>query len=120
MLKRQICISNFFHHKNNEHSLQYINLVATKYFELENHTKNAAKLKHCIISWSKQFILQNRKTNFQISTKFYVIELCKISTKKLTIFKNIVFHKSLVSHWTEKFIKHWAIEESYLLKNRII
>jgi len=38
------------------------------------------------------------KTQFEIFTKFYVIQLCRISTKEFTIPKIIVSHKPLVDH----------------------
>jgi hypothetical protein len=42
---------------------------------------------------------------FEISTKFYVIEFCRVSTKEFKIPKVIISHKPLVDHSTEKQFK---------------
>jgi hypothetical protein len=80
--------------------------VATKFDKLEDHEKRGVELKHCITSSSKQFSGKIKKSQFEICTKFYVIEFSRVSTKKFTIPKSIVFHKiscRALNNWKELF-----------------
>jgi len=91
--------------------------VATKCFELKNHAKNNAQLKHCIISSSKQFIGKIRKPNLKYLLNFMSLNCAKYQQKNLQYLK-VLFHKSFVDHWIEKFIRHSIIEKNYLSKKK--